>query len=353
MLDDYSFQQKINMLLSPQILSLLTKIYECKGQLQVYLKDSCKEANELSLLARLQSIEYSNKLAHIVVEPDRMRSLAMDKLPIRNKDEGLFAGLRDALSLVELNFPYLQINIDLVLMLYGSIIKNAPKLECRFRQRENVQQVPELYDFDAFRMLEANNIVPSLNHLCDNYATACGDPSLDPLLIIAIFYYDFLCIKPFTFANGRVGRLLLQLLLLQQNFSIGKYCSIDKLICEHYQDYIESFQNSFMGSHKGLHDYSYFVKFFLQIILLAYQDGLANIELMLDKQISKPNRIRELIKAHGGKITKSELVHLCPGVSQTTVQRALNSLVDDQTILKIGGGRYTYYEWNTLRNKDH
>ena len=36
----------------------------------------------------------------------------------------------------------------------------------------------------------------------------------------------------------------------------------------------------------------------------------------------------------------------CPGISQTTVQRALNELLKKEEIIKIGGGRYTSYVWN-------
>ena len=36
----------------------------------------------------------------------------------------------------------------------------------------------------------------------------------------------------------------------------------------------------------------------------------------------------------------------CPDISQVTVQRALNDLVKNGDIIKIGGGRYTSYVWN-------
>jgi len=36
----------------------------------------------------------------------------------------------------------------------------------------------------------------------------------------------------------------------------------------------------------------------------------------------------------------------CPDISQITVQRAIDELVKNGEILKIGGGRYTSYVWN-------
>ena len=37
----------------------------------------------------------------------------------------------------------------------------------------------------------------------------------------------------------------------------------------------------------------------------------------------------------------------CPDISQITVQRALADMLEKEEIIKIGGGRYTKYAWNT------
>lgn len=62
--------------------------------------------------------------------------------------------------------------------------------------------------------------------------------------------------------------------------------------------------------------------------------------------MSKPERIEHMIKEHLGKITKTEIMELCPDISQVTVQRTLNELQKSDKIIKIGGGRYTSYVWN-------
>ena len=56
--------------------------------------------------------------------------------------------------------------------------------------------------------------------------------------------------------------------------------------------------------------------------------------------------MREIIKNHLGKITKSEIMAKCPDISQITVQRALAELLKSGEIIKLSGGRYTAYVWN-------
>jgi len=57
-------------------------------------------------------------------------------------------------------------------------------------------------------------------------------------------------------------------------------------------------------------------------------------------------RIRTIIENKVGKLTKKEIVTLCPDISDGTVERALSELVKSGDILKIGGGRYTSYIYN-------
>ena len=66
---------------------------------------------------------------------------------------------------------------------------------------------------------------------------------------------------------------------------------------------------------------------------------------MANKGLSKPDRIRGIIKDTLGKITKAEIMQKCPDISQVTVQRALNDMLKKGEIIKIGGGRYTSYVW--------
>jgi len=85
-----------------------------------------------------------------------------------------------------------------------------------------------------------------------------------------------------------------------------------------------------------------------------YRDFESWVELLTTKGLSKPARVREIIKSeiiknHLGKITKSEIMAKCPDISQITVQRVLAELLKSGEITKLSGGRYTSYTWNRER----
>ena len=67
--------------------------------------------------------------------------------------------------------------------------------------------------------------------------------------------------------------------------------------------------------------------------------------------MSKPDKVKEVIKNTVGMITKTEILEACPGISQITVQRTLAELLEAKKITKIGGGRYTRYVWNEENNR--
>lgn len=61
------------------------------------------------------------------------------------------------------------------------------------------------------------------------------------------------------------------------------------------------------------------------------------------RNLSKPDRIKAIIDNKVGKITKKEIMELCPDISKVTVERTLTNLVKNGYIAKVGAGPSTGY----------
>ena len=92
--------------------------------------------------------------------------------------------------------------------------------------------------------------------------------------------------------------------------------------------------------------YMPFLQYMLGVILSAYKDFSERVEVISAKDLSKPDKIREIIKKNINPMTKAEIINLCPDISKTTIERTLSELQKSNEIIKIGGGRYTKYIWN-------
>ena len=110
--------------------------------------------------------------------------------------------------------------------------------------------------------------------------------------------------------------------------------------------YDTSLQRSSHNWAAGTNDYAPFTAYLLNTLVTAYKSFDEIATQLTAKGLSKPDRVREIIKLHQGEITKSEILKQCPDISQITVQRALADLLNNKQITKIGGGRYTSYIWN-------
>ena len=136
------------------------------------------------------------------------------------------------------------------------------------------------------------------------------------------------------------------LLLYQNDYIVGKYISLERLIERTKDSYYEALQESSQGWMENENNYEPFVKYILGIITAAYREFFDRAQIVEEKKVPKTEQIEKLIKNRLGTITKTEIVETMPGISTTTVQRTLTDLVKLDKIIKIGNGRYTKYKWN-------
>lgn len=164
-----------------------------------------------------------------------------------------------------------------------------------------------------------------------------------PLLIIGNFLIEFLKIHPFTDGNGRLSRLITNLLLLQAGYLYTPYVSHEKLIEDNKPEYYISLRNSqkTMGTTKE--NIINWLNFFLDIILRQSLIAVKllsneNIEKILsEKQLTIWKYIEKVKETNTGDITKKTKI------ARSTVKQSLNVLLKLKKIERIGLGRGARY----------
>ena len=346
---NYSFKSKYSKLLTPDIVTLLSQIHEFKGQQNSYIEAKNDALTELVEIAKIQSTEASNKIEGIITTEDRLKKIVREKTMPKNRSEKEIAGYRDVLATIHESHDYIPPKPSMILQLHRDLYKFSGKsIGGNYKTSDNIIAEDNA---DGTRVVRFNPVPAwetpeAIKSLCLEYEIALSDSEMDPLVLIAVFILDFLCIHPFNDGNGRMSRLLTLLLLYRSGYIVGKYISIEKIISDSKETYYEVLQESSYGWHENENDYAPFVRYMLGVIVAAYRDFSSRAELLTNRSLSKPDRIRELIKNHLGQITKSEIMAKCPDISQVTVQRALSDMLKNEEIIKIGGGRYTKYIWN-------
>ena len=348
----FHFKAEYNQLLTPEIVAYLTRIHEYKGQQNLFIEAKADALSNLLEVAKIQSTEASNRIEGIITTDDRLKKIVREKTMPQTRSEKEIAGYRDVLAAIHESHDYIPPRPSVILQLHRDLYKYSGKsIGGSFKNSDNViaEELPGGQQIVRFKPVPAREAPEAITALCNAFQETMQDAELDPLLLIPIFILDFLCIHPFNDGNGRMSRLLTLLLLYRSGYIVGKYISIEKLISDTKETYYEALQASSYNWHEGTNDYAPFVTYMLGILVAAYRDFESRIELLTTKGLSKHDRVREIIKNHLGKITKSEIMAKCPDISQITVQRALAELLKSGEIIKLSGGRYTSYTWNRER----
>ncbi|NLL78936.1 MAG: Fic family protein [Clostridiales bacterium] len=351
---EFDYTEKWEKLLTPEIVRYLTTIHEYKGEQRLIAERHADVLESLVEVVKIQSTESSNMIEGIYTSDDRLKKIVLDKTMPRTRNEREIAGYRDVLNTIHDSYAHIPIRDTFILQLHRDLYKfenasNGGKIK-------TVDIVIEEADSDGnkfvrFRPMAAWETPEAITNLCTAYNEAINKNEADPLLIMPMFIIDFLCIHPFNDGNGRMSRLLTLLLLYQNDYMVGRYISIEKLIEKTKDNYYEVLQESSQKWIDSENNYEPFVKYMLSIITAAYREFFDRAQIVEEKKVSKPNRIEALIKNHLGTITKKEIAENTPGISLTTVQRTLTDLVKEEKIIKIGNGRYTKYKWNW--DKEH
>lgn len=346
---EFNFSKEYSTLLTPEIVSLVGKIHEYKGEQALFIEAKADTLTKLVEIAKIQSTEASNKIEGIYTSDERLKKLVQDKTTPHTRNEQEIAGYRDVLATIHDSFDYIPPKSSLILQLHRDLYKfSGASYGGNYKTVDNVIAETDTQGNKSvrFQPLPAWETPEAMDDLCRAYEEAVGQGEMDPLLLIPMFVLDFLCIHPFNDGNGRMSRLLTLLLLYRAGYIVGKYISIEKLIEESKETYYEALQQSSQKWHEEANDYAPFVRYTLGVVAAAYRDFSTRVQALAASDMSKPDRIREIIKGTLGKITKAEIIEQCPDISQITVQRTLADLQKSGEILKLGGGRYTSYIWN-------
>lgn len=164
-----------------------------------------------------------------------------------------------------------------------------------------------------------------------------------PLLIIGNFLVEFLNVHPFSDGNGRLSRVLTNLLMLKAGYPYVPYISHEKLIENNKAEYYVALRKSQKTIKTRNEDVTPWLNFWLEIVFEQSKQAIAllsheNIEQLLSpKQLAVWQYLETVDEASPREISEAT------GVARPTVSQALDVLLRLKKIKRLGQGRSTRY----------
>jgi Fic family protein len=273
------------------------------------------------------------------VDQGRVATVIFGKSLLRDRDEEEVRGYRDALKLIHEQGAKLPVSEDSIKRLHAMTrgdIWDAGKY--KEQDSDIIEKFRDGRERVRFKAVAASETSAYMRRLVDLWPRALRERWVHPLIALAAFNLDFLCIHPFRDGNGRVSRLLLLLQAYHLSFEVGRYISIERLIEENKERYYETLEQSSQGWHDAKHDPWPYVNYLLYILKSAYKEFEERVGQVKSPRGAKTEFVTMAINRFPGEFTLSDLERACPGVSRDMVRRVLQQLQESDKVQCMGRG---------------
>ena len=135
---EFDFDKNYKAILTPKVVRLLSKIHEQKQQMLLSANLKPDDLNQLVEIAKVQSIESSNRIEGIITTQDRIKKLALEKTNPKNRSENEIAGYRDVLNTIHESFEFIPLKTSIILQLHRDLYRyEAVEVGGKYKHGDN------------------------------------------------------------------------------------------------------------------------------------------------------------------------------------------------------------------------
>ncbi len=335
----------------PHIVALLAEIDGIRGEFKSGLRMTPQAITNLRKSTLITSAGASTRIEGAKLtdeEVDKvMQGLAVSKFADRDSQE--VQGYLETLQNVFDSFQTLPLRESVITSLHNQLLKYSNKDDTHrggYKKKENTVGVLGPDGKVARIMFETTPayLTPKeMQELVDWTSDAFEKNRFHPLLIIANFIVEFLKIHPFEDGNGRLSRVLTNLLLLRSGYQFVQYVSHEQIVERRKDEYyiaLRKSQETFKIDHDTI---SPWLNFFLSVVkeqatkALSYLEEEKVEDTLSPKQFEVWRYLSSVGEAAPGDIAKAT------GIVPVTVSQALDRLIELGKVKRIGRGRGTRY----------
>ncbi len=318
----------------------LADIAESRGKQELFTRQSPQRLKTLREHAMVESAVSSNRIEGVEVSAERARAIVLGRPKPRDRSEEEIAGYRDALRLIHASAQSVSISERTIRELHRT--SRGDEGDAGEYKRRDVDIIEKYADGRSrvrFKTVSARRTPAAMRDLAASWAEIIEAHRVHPLVAVAAFNLDFLCIHPFRDGNGRVSRLLLLLQCYHFGYDVGKYVSLERIIEQHKDRYYETLELSSVHWHESRHDPWPCINFLLFVIRAAYAEFEQRAGQVKAPRGEKSERVKaEILRKHGA-FAIADVQRACPDVSVDLIRHVLKTLRTEGAIQCLGRGR--------------
>ena len=317
----------------------LADLGEARGTQELFTKQAPQKLKVLREHALIESAVSSNRIDGVTVDQKRVGTIVFGRAHLKDRSEEEVRCYRTALDWIHREGVKIRLSEHTILILHQM---SRGEIWDAGRYKENnvdiIEKLPGGRARVRFKTVEASKTPRFMKALIRAWPDCLKEKSVHPLIALAAFNLDFLCIHPFRDGNGRVSRLLLLLQGYSLGYEVGRYVSLERLIEQHKQRYYETLEQSSQGWHEGKHDPWPYINYLLYILKTAYQEFENRVGQIQSPRGAKTAFIESAISECEKEFTVSDLEKACSGVSRDLIRLVLRDLQKSKKVECLGRG---------------
>ena len=338
---DYNFIRDLG--IPSRTFSALHKVLSVNEDLEQMISSNKILFSKLMEIASIESVKGSNAIEGIASTDERTRGIVLHNTKPIGHDEKAIAGYRDALELIHKDWENLPFDDTTICGLHKTIYSYLEG-GGTYKTTDNII-IDKTAEGNKIRWMpvSAKETEENVNSMIAAYMEVSGDPEIEPAILIPCVILDFLCIHPFSDGNGRISRLLTDLLMYHHGLTVQKYVSIESAINATRDRYYDSLQASSEGWHENKNDYLPFILYFIDVLVMCVKELDRRRIAIIPKKNSKTERIEKTVLESLVPISKAEICNILIDTSPNTVESVLSKMIKDGKIIRIGTKRSARY----------
>jgi Fic family protein len=323
-----------------------------KGKWNVIEKRENRYLKELRKIATIESIGSSTRIEGATLSDKEVQEL-LNNIKItkmQTRDEQEVIGYYEVLELIYDHYSDIQLSESYIKQLHQLLLKYSNKDERHrggYKHLSNkvVANYPTGEQRVIFNTTDPVLVDGEMRELIEWTNIQISEKSIHPLIVIAVFIYEFLSIHPFQDGNGRLSRLFTTLCLLQNGYEFIQYISFENYIEQNKKDYYEALMSGQRNRNNENERIDKWLLFFLDSlkILTERLEEKYNVFKSKGRYLNdRQKQIKDFI-TNNQPVKVSDISNQFIEIQLSTIKKDLQYLRDEQVLIMIGKGKGSIY----------
>jgi len=337
--------------LPSEVLSKIARIDEIKGRWIGGLQINPQTLGRLKRSVLVTSTGSSTRIEGVKLTDSEIEKLmqGVTTKKFTDRDSQEVQGYYELLHNVFESWKSIKFSENTVKHFHNQLLKYVGKDQRHRGDYKKTENTVEMFDQNGksigivFEPTKAFLAPKEMQELMDWAGQALEERKHHPLLIIGNFLVEFLKIHPFQDGNGRVSRILTNLLLLKEGYAFVPYVSHEKLVEDNKNTYYLALVKSQKTFGKKTENIFPWLNFFLDILLEQSEMAIKLLESEDVEKLFSPKQ--KEVWTYLQKVPEVSPLEICrdTNIARPTVLQALKRLATLKKIERIGMGRATRY----------